>query len=220
MPGFKEIVVFIFTRTGLYFILAFAVIFKISNPLIASSHYLDLLSDKAMVPIEESKIQNRGNLRDVRLAIKYYDLLSSSFPQVWRAQELKAYSYFLLGEYQKAINVYKKLVSERSHLFWINYNIGVLYQLQNDQKQSQIYLQKVTDVEWDELKKAAILSPLKRAAPQRQNELFAMAEEFAQGIKLRAVQLLMGKNMQAYNEPLIHPWIYIIPLTQEFLIMQ
>ena len=149
MQKIAKAIVFIFTRAAVFYLL----VFLLSNTIIdyekikfsMQIRALNSIMPKSFATLlTESGPGKKINDVDLKAYMRFYQRVTEFFPEQADAYAMLGFCYFNKGDIARAIVMYRKAFDLNNQVFWINYNLGVLYAIANQDQEAENYLKRAT----------------------------------------------------------------------------
>ncbi len=192
----------ILSKAVVIYFAAGLIIFVIVDSRKATMERLNLIGHWGDYPASLDKGEVSFNEQSLRMAIRYYKLVSDIIPQNGEPYSMIGYCYFKLGDNLRAIKYYKKAkIRENTH-FWYDYNLGMLYLRNMNNTLAFQSFQNTIEHDFYSSEKASILAPLRMVSPQQREFLVYQAVNFTEKIREYSFKMLIKMNLarQQYAE--------------------
>ncbi len=137
--------------------------------------------------------------RSLRFAVRYYKLVADILPQSDQPYATIGYCYARLGEYARAVKYYKQALSKNKDHFWLEYDLGMLYDQTKNLSRAYDTFQNITGRDIQSLVKSSALSGLSRMPIENRRLLLAKAGDFSVDLREKSFQMMVKVDLEGKN---------------------
>jgi tetratricopeptide (TPR) repeat protein len=168
-------------------------------------------------PILFSQGQEGFNPQELHASLIYYKIASDVAPAPYRTYEMQGYCYFLLKDYSRSREMFKKALQLSPRSFWLEFDLAMIAYKQGHCETAAPLLKHILQGEAQEQCQGALLSLLKGFLPKERTRLLLEIPTFVNEVRVKSLVLLSCcshcKDLDRAGvsiSPVMHPWSSVI----------